>query len=138
MSAPVVYRCYDRHGVLLYIGCTSNLTRRLNEWETAYPWWWRQVAHVSLSLFQTMQSAFAAEREAIIREFPKANVIYNVQACPEKYGTGIEDRRNDVASAMGEHPLYGSTRARLASMRNARPVNRADVERIAAKSGVAA
>jgi predicted GIY-YIG superfamily endonuclease len=72
---PVVYRCFDSAGRLLYVGASADLTRRLEAHRRSKPWW-SEVAEVRSDYHADMEFAFAAEAQAIWREEP----IYNQRA----------------------------------------------------------
>ncbi len=67
-----IYRLFSKSGELLYIGKTTQPFTR--------PWahcsqkpWGKEVDRVETEEFDSEEAAFAAEREAIIREKPKYN-----------------------------------------------------------------
>lgn len=69
----VVYRLYGADG-LLYIGATSNLTKRLRHHKARTPWF-GEVTRVEHQAFPNRIQAFAAEIEAIREEQPPRNVV---------------------------------------------------------------
>lgn len=73
---PVIYRCFDASGGLLYIGCTDNLELRERGHRGSTPWW-PQVAETRLEYFLTSAEAFGAERKAIRAEGPRWNRANN-------------------------------------------------------------
>lgn len=76
---PVVYRCYDAFGELLYIGCTENLNQRIRGHENTSPWWF-SVADIRLEHFTSAMDARRAERAAIRSEHPKFNRAHRTKA----------------------------------------------------------
>ena len=76
MAAVVVYRLYDRHGFLLYVGCTTDLERRLAAHKRIQAWW-SDVAHVTALPFDDVEAAYRAEAHAIYTEHPQHNVAGN-------------------------------------------------------------
>lgn len=70
-----VYRCFAEDGVLLYIGTTGHLGRRLAD--HAQKTWFLASAQITLKWFPDEESAAKAERRAIETEGPKYNVIHN-------------------------------------------------------------
>lgn len=72
---PVLYRCFDRSGQLLYIGSTANRYHRMKAHESGSPWW-ADVDQVSYVEFSSITEARAAERIAIRTEA----AFYNLEA----------------------------------------------------------
>lgn len=68
-----VYRCYDADGVLLYVGCSSNPTKRVED-HRANAWWGQRIATVRNTVFPYNEYALDMEREAIWTERPICNV----------------------------------------------------------------
>lgn len=67
-----VYRLFDRDGELLYIGATSNIGSRLNDYRRNCVWWHR-VGFVDSDEYPTRAEAFAAEAAAIREHQPELN-----------------------------------------------------------------
>jgi hypothetical protein len=69
---PVVYRCFDSAGRLLYVGCTieRSMRMRFHERDTA---WWPEVAEVRCEEFSDITAAHIAEARAIATEDPAYN-----------------------------------------------------------------
>lgn len=74
----VVYRVFDAHDALLYIGMTNDLTSRLKNHRSTKPWW-IDVARVEATQPMGRALAVTVERDSIRDEQPR----YNVAA---KYG----------------------------------------------------
>lgn len=74
MTAHYVYRCYDRDGLLAYVGCTSNLQIRLAT-HSAGSWWAPSIVKVSAKVYPTKDIARAVERAAIKTQHPRWNVM---------------------------------------------------------------
>lgn len=71
-----LYRFFDPDGLLLYVGITCNPPNRL--WQHSIDKdWWDAIAEVTVEWHPSRQVAFAAEKQAIIAEQPKHNIIYN-------------------------------------------------------------
>jgi hypothetical protein len=65
-----VYRLFDAHGRLLYVGMTS----RAGRWfEHLSRDWWPDVAHATVEHFPTREDAAVAETNAIRNESPLHN-----------------------------------------------------------------
>lgn len=63
-----VYRCFNGHGELLYIGATSNYDERVKEYDRR-----PEVARIDRVEYPTRAEAWAAERAAIKAEQPRWN-----------------------------------------------------------------
>lgn len=73
VSAPVVYRCYDATGRLIYIGATSNLEQRLT-YHRSQAWWWSLACRITDEPHPDMEAAHDAEWAAIAAENPAFNL----------------------------------------------------------------
>lgn len=69
-----VYRCYSDQGVLLYIGTTGQLGKRLAA--HAQKAWFVQVRGITLEWYPDEFEALNAERRAIHVEHPKFNIVH--------------------------------------------------------------
>ncbi|MCX4885899.1 GIY-YIG nuclease family protein [Streptomyces sp. NBC_00847] len=67
-----LYRLYDIHGVLLYVGITNNPKRRWYTHSTRKAWW-LEVAHKTVQWADSRDEADRLEREAIKSEMPLYN-----------------------------------------------------------------
>lgn len=68
-----VYRLFDEHGDLLYVGITDNVKTRLSQHAAVQPWW-HQVVDVKVLLVPTRKEAEQVERAAIASERPQMNI----------------------------------------------------------------
>jgi excinuclease UvrABC nuclease subunit len=84
-----VYRLYDATGILLYVGCTTNLDRRLKRHAATKPWW-PDVAHMVAQSFNVAEEADWAERIAIRDEDPKHNIM---RYTPPRYDVWVKAQR---------------------------------------------
>lgn len=75
-TGHALYRFYDERGRLLYIGITGDVRARFRQHADSKAWW-KQVAVREIVHCRTRADLLAAEREAIIRERPRYNVIHN-------------------------------------------------------------
>lgn len=73
MTPTFVYRLFDDEGVLLYVGVSQDVQRRLRQHAAVQPWW-PQVHHYSTIKYQTRREAQRAEGSAIRDEKPQHNV----------------------------------------------------------------
>lgn len=71
-----VYRHYDEDGLLLYVGVSNDVGRRLEQHSKTAPWA-RRVSRTTIVSFPDRESALAGEREAIETEKPTYNSTYN-------------------------------------------------------------
>lgn len=83
MSAHVVYRCYDADNRLLYIGCTQDLTARMqvHECDSTNPASVELIKRLDLVEYEEYPdraTARQAEREAITAEAPLLNTHHNL------------------------------------------------------------
>lgn len=74
-----LYRLYDSHGDLLYVGIADNWPVRMKQHQ-ADKAWWGEVASTKFDHFTDRASAEAAEREAIRQGEPRFNIIHNAWA----------------------------------------------------------
>ena len=70
--SQVLYRHFDKDGVLLYVGVSGRLMRRLKEHHQNASWFSR-IARVDVEHYPDRQSVLKAEIEAIQREKPLFN-----------------------------------------------------------------
>lgn len=73
-DAHKVYRLYDSTGVLLYVGCTYQFHRRMQEHARRSPWY-SQIHKATAQSFPDRASARASERTAVAAESPVYNVL---------------------------------------------------------------
>lgn len=71
-----LYRFYDATGVLLYIGITNSIPRRLGEHDERKPWFAESV-RATFEHHPSRAAALAAEKKAIKAERPKYNIVHN-------------------------------------------------------------
>ncbi|MER6477129.1 GIY-YIG nuclease family protein [Streptomyces filamentosus] len=72
VKASAVYRLYDEHEALLYIGVTRNPPSRWKDHRKEM-FWWREVTDKRLTWYSTHEEAWEAERHAIRTEGPRYN-----------------------------------------------------------------
>lgn len=88
----VLYRVYDDHDRLLYIGQTVQPGMRLRKHAESKEWW-PAVAGITLQHFRSRDDIERAERMAILLEEPILNVQHNLV-------------RGDPASVVNCAPYY--------------------------------
>ena len=71
-----LYRFFDEHERLLYIGITASLPTRLRGHDDTKPWW-LHVRNVTVEHFPDRESVLQAEKHAIESERPLHNVQHN-------------------------------------------------------------
>lgn len=67
-----VYRCFDAHGVLLYVGATNSYAQRMCH-HRVRTGWWADVVVIDREAHPDRDSALRAESAAIFRETPVHN-----------------------------------------------------------------
>lgn len=118
-----LYRFFDRSDVLLYVGITVDLAKRIKNHRKGKPWW-TQIHNITVEHFDTRQEALDAERKAIRDEKPLHNDQHNPHVVVD-YGTHPEDIDGDwiernwpkVAPCIRDHvevPAYDKGRCELA------------------------
>ena len=73
LERTAVYRLFDAHGTLLYVGVTSDPLRRWAAERYAHEWWAAVVQH-KCEWYDTRKLALAVEAQAIRAEKPLHNV----------------------------------------------------------------
>lgn len=86
LESVAVYRLFDEHGFLLYVGIAADVKARFSQHSKDKPWW-PDVARWEVEWFRDRATAAAAEAAAIVEEGP----AYNVSGAPEP-------RKSDEAS----------------------------------------
>lgn len=97
-STHVLYRIFDRHGHLLYIGITNDAGRRFVQHLYSQPWA-KQMTDIKLEHFKTRWELAEAEIAAIQAEHPKYNKTHSIISPPEVIGTVVNNGR--VANIFG-------------------------------------
>ena len=70
-----LYRHFDANNNLLYIGVSSRISQRIKE-HSIHSSWWQNVSKITLEHFEIRKEVLEAERNAIIAEQPKHNIIH--------------------------------------------------------------
>lgn len=71
-AVTYVYRFWDHHGALLYVGVTSNLETRFKDHSGKH--WWPQASHSTVEAHPNRALALVAEATAIMDEKPLHNI----------------------------------------------------------------
>lgn len=71
-----LYRYYDQHGLLLYIGVTQRGVQRMNEHHVNSEWW-PYIDHSEIVHFHNREYALQSERREIEKYLPFFNRQYN-------------------------------------------------------------
>lgn len=89
-----VYRYYDKHGLLLYVGITSRGPQRNRE-HNETKGWWSYVARQDVAHYSTRQEAERVEQELIRQNRPPFNVAHNTgwQQVREDYLINLHDEQ---------------------------------------------
>lgn len=93
-DAHVVYRLRSWTGLLLYVGCTNDVDRRLAEHRRLSPWF--PLAHTVAEVrFAGPSSGFLAERTAIRDEHPLFNKVEYLTKTPHEVETLVPAAESD-------------------------------------------
>lgn len=76
-----LYRLFDSHNRLLYVGCSSNLPARFASHGRDKAWWPQVTHHTSSGPYNLKDGRFL-EMRAIRREHPAYNVQHNPSPAP--------------------------------------------------------
>lgn len=107
-----VYRLYDEHGALLYVGCTSDFEKRVFALAQTKRWF-DEVANARLDPYPDQESALAAERAAIETESPR----HNGQLNPVHTDTGnMRTAERQSLRLLGKPKRASLARALLANL----------------------
>ena len=102
-----LYRMYDQHNHLLYVGVTNHIDRRMQQHAQDKPWWY-QVHDIEVEVFQDRFAAEQAEINAIQSEYPRFNIKDSVlvntvtwqamMACETRQGVSVRIAFRSVGS----------------------------------------
>jgi hypothetical protein len=70
-----LYRFFNAEGALLYVGITKNFGQRWTNHAKSKPWWPEAQRHTA-EWFDTRREAEAAEKQAVVAECPKYNLVH--------------------------------------------------------------
>ena len=70
----ILYRCFNRRKMLLYVGMTNHPENRFKK-HASEKVWWKYVDHITLQSFRSRQLLAVAESAAIEIEKPKFNIV---------------------------------------------------------------
>lgn len=101
-----VYRVYSWTGLLLYIGCTNDVDRRLKEHRTRSPWY-ALADNARTVWFDGPAAAHQAERDAIRTERPLFNRVEYVDQTSYETGPLASDATAEVEIAEGLDFIFG-------------------------------
>jgi len=82
MTPTALYRLYDANGSLLYVGISSDPSKRFREHRSASQWW-PLVASRRVEWLRHRPAAQQAERKAIEAESPAWNVVFTAKAAQQ-------------------------------------------------------
>jgi hypothetical protein len=100
-TTHALYRFFDEHGALLYVGITNNPGRRWSQHETDKPWW-HEVHHVEL------------ESKGWLPQTNWALLLYAVEA--RNGGRGNDPRNDPTHPAKVTCPACGKQSAYVAEL----------------------
>lgn len=72
-----VYRAYDEHGVLLYVGITDNVKRRIHTEHRSRSGWYKSARRVDVRVFTDRETALRVEATACVTEEPTWPQLYD-------------------------------------------------------------
>lgn len=75
-TVTALYRFFDEHDALLYIGISKHIPVRLGQHSDDKPWY-TQVVRIAVEHHPSRPAALDAEKKAIQSERPKFNVVHN-------------------------------------------------------------
>jgi len=70
----MLYRLWNDHHALLYVGITDDVDARMDEHRADKPWW-GEVTQTSIEEFGSRRRAIEAETRAIFWEQPRYNIL---------------------------------------------------------------
>lgn len=79
-----LYRFYSATDDLLYVGVTLDPGSRWNSHRKEKPWW-HEVSRVTVEAHPSRQAVLEAERQAILAEKPRYNVVHNGRGRQSSY-----------------------------------------------------
>ena len=108
-SPHALYRFYDAGGTLLYVGVTLNPVSRWKQHSKDKPWW-ADVADIKVERHDDRRAVLAAERDAIIRERPRYNVVHNGtragSAALKRAAAAMPDDCHGYCAKIGIYSIY--------------------------------
>lgn len=105
---PVVYRCYDADGVLLYIGSSRQVEQRMDA-HLRTSFWRTYVAKVRIQIAPDVFTARRLEADAIRAENPR----FNIQHRRPKAEWTEQDFHDVITALRRGRPLTNAVRNRV-------------------------
>lgn len=99
-----LYWMVDAVGVVIYVGITNDITRRLGQHHAAR--WWPQVERVEIEVYPTRPAARAAELRMIRRHAPRFNDCIHARKARQR-----QARELDVAADAAELAAWSEAEA---------------------------
>tara|TARA_R110002012_G_scaffold2511_4_gene12161 strand:- start:4092 stop:4745 length:654 start_codon:yes stop_codon:yes gene_type:complete len=90
-----LYRSFDEHGALLYVGISHSAMHRLSQ-HKATSIWHNQCVHVELEHFDSRQEALEAEDNAIKTELPMFNIKGKVNQKKKSNDSFYDDNGGNI------------------------------------------
>jgi predicted GIY-YIG superfamily endonuclease len=120
MRPHSVYRCFDKTGLLLYIGATFDVKDRMRKHKHASQWF-HDVDRVDAELFNNRAEAFTAEKKAIKSECPKYNCT-GVRVGGKSYNRKFKPPKSSASTGVTKLIAYMTenklNQAKLAELSN--------------------
>lgn len=95
-----LYRHFDKDGVLLYVGISCNAMRRTED-HSKNSEWFGDVSSITIEMFETRSLAIEAEKNAIKKEKPMHNVVFNSARARRGEGTQSTMKKQDAIKEFG-------------------------------------
>lgn len=115
-----LYRHFDKHGALLYVGISLSAIQRLGQHRENSDWF-AEIARQEIEHYSSRELALEAERQAIKSEKPRHNIQHREQGVQErKHAMQVKESRADLDRQIVRfNPLY--TLPEAAKALNTRP-----------------
>lgn len=105
-----LYRHFDEHGALLYVGISLSSAARLAQHKD-HSQWFKEIKRVEIERYADRQMALLAEQEAIKKEQPKYNIRHK-KVEPIKMRPLAEESAQEILHrVVNFDPLYSAENA---------------------------
>lgn len=113
MSVQVhLYRHFDASGLLLYVGISLSVFKRLAQHRQVSPWF-DLITKVTIETYTSREEALVAERKAVEQESPKFNKVYKLSELPKPMVNqhAEKSRQRLLDNVVGFQPIYKLSQA---------------------------
>ncbi len=109
-----LYRHFDKHGKLLYVGISLSAIYRLAQHQNASHWSF-EIATVKIEQFADRKEALSAERKAIVKENPRHNLMRPTVKEVHSAQARVEESKADLLRRLVQfNPMYSMQDAAMA------------------------